>query len=136
MKNDLRNEKFARQKGGAGVKLILVLVFIFLIGNAGFRYVPVAYQGETLKQELTAAVIQGMAVVRDEKPQAKVKKLVTAVVRKNGAPDDTFIQVREVKNVVEARVSYAKKVDILPFGLYEYDYIFDETVTPSGLLFD
>lgn len=136
MKKDSRHAKNARQRGSAGVKLTIVLVFIFLVGNAGFNYVPVAYQGENLKQELLAAVLQGMAVIRNEKPQEKVKKFVIAAVRKSGAPEDTFIQVQEVNTVVKATVRYTKKVNILPFGLYQYDYVFDESVTPSGLLFD
>ncbi|MCB1025932.1 MAG: hypothetical protein KDB79_16170 [Acidobacteria bacterium] len=136
MKMDSQQVIFAGQKGSASVKLALVLVFIFLVGNAGFNYVPVAYQGEGLKTDLHAAVLQGMAVIRGEKPTEKVKKYVEAAVARNGAPENTYIKVQEVKNVVQANVQYTKRVNILPFGIYQYDYVFNETVTPSGILFN
>ncbi len=123
------------ERGGAGIKLLLVLLALFLIGHAGYNYIPVAYAGTDLKQEMQAAVLQGMAVVRGEDPVVNVRKRILSVVSKSGAPE-ARVEVKALNQLVQAHVSYTKKVNLLPFGLYQYDYVFDHTATPSGLLFD
>lgn len=130
-----RNQVNRSEHGGAGVKLLLVLLVLFLIGNAGINYIPVAYAGEDLKTEMHAAVLQGMAVVRGENPVDNVKKKLLSTVARSGAPE-ARVEVKSVNNVVTANVSYSKKIDLLPFGLYQYDYVFNHTATPAGLLFD
>ncbi len=135
MKKDISIQINQSERGGAGVKLLLILLVLGLIGNAGFNYIPVAYAGEDLKTEMHAAVLQGMAVVRGADPIENVKKKLTTTVARSGAPE-AVVTVKSVNNVITANISYTKKVNLLPFGLYQYDYVFNHTATPSGLLFD
>ena len=51
----------ASERGGAGVKFLIVFVVLFLIGHAGYNYVPIAYAGENFKQEMQTAVVNGLA---------------------------------------------------------------------------
>ena len=123
------------ERGGAGVKMLLVLLVLLLIGHAGYNYIPVAYAGADLKQELQTAVVQGMAVARGEKPIDSVTKRVKGVIARSGFPGAT-VQTKEVNNVVQAHVTHTQKINLLPFGLYQYDYVINHTATPSGMLFD
>ena len=52
----------------------------------------------------------------------------------NSAPADATLNVTQQGNVIQARVTYTKNVSILPFGIYTYQYQFDNTATPTGFL--
>lgn len=120
--------------GGAGVKLLLALAVLILLANAGYNYVPVAYQGENFKQEMDTAVIQGTVIPTKSKPVDVIKEKVISAIRRNDIPMNSFVEVKEVNKIVHARVAYSKSVQILPFGFYDYMYNFDYTATPTGYL--
>jgi hypothetical protein len=122
------------ERGGAGVKFLLVAVVLFLIGHAGCNYIPVAYQGESYKQEMQTAVLQGTALPATGNPVGVVKQRLMKVAKENDLPADTFVDVKQVNNVIQARVKYTKHIDMLPFGIYSRQYQFDQTVSPSGFM--
>lgn len=122
------------ERGGAGVKLLLVALVLFLIAHAGYNYIPVAYEGESMKQEMQTAVLQGTALPATGNPTGVVKQKLQRAVLENNLPQDTFIDVKTVNNVIQARVFYKKHVNMLPFGIYSRDYTFDQTAVPSGFL--
>jgi hypothetical protein len=122
------------ERGGAGVKFLLVVVVLFLIGHAGYNYIPVAIEGEGMKQEMQTAVLQGTALPARGNPVAVVKQRLQKAALEYNLPEDTFIDVRLANNVIQARVSYRKQVNMLPFGIYKREYIFDQTAIPSGFL--
>lgn len=124
------------EHGGAGVKLAMVLAVLFVIAHACFNYIPIAYEGENFKQDMQTAVVQAVAL-----PGANitavdsVKRRVLAAAANNNVPTNAVIEVKQVGNVVQAHVKYVKQVDILPFGMYKYNYQFEKTATPTGFLF-
>lgn len=123
------------EKGSASIKFLLVLVFLILAGNIAYHYIPTAYQGESFKQDMETAVIQGIAMPTTYgKPGDVIRQKLSNAVASNNLPLDTYVNVVEKNNAVNARVYYVKKIPILPFGIYEYDYVFDHTATPSGFL--
>ena len=122
------------ERGSAGVKFLLVFVFIVLAANAGYQFIPVAYAGASLKQEMQTAVVNGMAVPGRITPVDYVKNRVQKAVTDNNLPSDTLIEVKQVGNVVQAHATFNQKVPVLPFGIYSYDYKFDYTATPEGFL--
>ena len=123
------------ERGGAGVKLIIILVILFLTAHAGFNYVPVAYSAESFKSEMYTAVVQGLAMPgRGGSPVDAVKQRVMRAARANDVPEDAIMDVKQVNKVVQAHVIYDKPVSILPFGIYTYNYHFDHTATPTGFL--
>lgn len=121
--------------GGAGAKLLLTLTILILAGHAGINYVPVAYNAESFKQDMQTAVVQGLATPsRAGKPTDFVKEKIVRAILVNDIPEDAFIEVKQTGKVLEAHVAYIQTVNILPFGIYKYDYVFDHTATPTGFL--
>jgi len=123
------------ERGGAGAKLLIVVAILFLIGNAGINYIPVAYEGQNFKQEMQTAVVQGLALPSGgAKPADAVKARIVKAARANDLPTDTFMDVRQINNVIQARVYYSKPIAVLPLGVYTYNYEFDHTATPTGFM--
>jgi len=123
------------EHGGAGVKFLLVVVVLFLIANGCYQWIPVAYAGESFKQEMQAAVLQAATIPPSSgTPTDVTKKRIQKIAFANSIPTDAFIEVKMINSNIQARVSYVKPVAILPFGLYTYNYEFDYTATPAGFL--
>ncbi len=123
------------ERGGAGVKLLIALVLLILAANAGFNYLPVAYQGESFKQDMEGAVIKGTVLPTTGKaPVDAVKKKLFEAAKSNAIPDDAVFEVKLQGKTIIGHVSYSKDVELLPFGLYVYTYVFDHTSEPSGFL--
>ena len=122
------------ERGGAGVKFLFVFLVLALVANAGFNYIPVAYQGASFKQEMDTAVVKGLGISGRINP----KDAVTASIKKASMdyeiPEDAYVDIKPVGGVVEAHVAYQKKINMLPFGLYKYDYNFDYVAKPVGYL--
>ncbi|MEZ5428603.1 MAG: hypothetical protein R2747_20320 [Pyrinomonadaceae bacterium] len=133
MKEVLNKRK--SERGGAGIKLLLAMVLIILLANAGYHYVPVAYQGASFKQEMEAAVVQGTLVPMPKtSPMDAVRYKLMQAAKTSSIPDNAFIEVKQVGNMIQGRVYYTKNVEILPFGLYNYNYTFDYTAVPAGYI--
>ncbi len=130
--NKMRNKSC--ETGSTGIKLLAVMLVIFLIGHAGYNYILVAYQGESFKQDMQTAVVQGMAVPPGITPVDMVKGKLQRAIVTNNIPADAVVQVKPTKDSVMAQVSYTKQVNILPFGLYKHKYQFNNTATPTGFL--
>lgn len=132
MKNIMNEQN--PERGGASVKFLLILVALFLIANAGYNYIPVAYEAQDFKQEMETAVVQAMALSGGSDPISVTKSRIRRAATANGIPENIFIDVKQVNNVMQARAYYLKQVKLLPFGLYDYTYQFDHTATPTGFL--
>lgn len=122
------------ERGSATTKFLIVLVFIVLLANAGYNYVPVAYQGAAMRQDMDTAVVKGLAASGSMKPQAVVKAHVDRAMADNEVPADAIVEIIPAGNHIQAHVAYQKKVDILPFGIYRYNYDFNYTAVPTGYL--
>lgn len=134
MKENTENDFRLKERGSAGVKLALVLVILFLTAYAGYNFIPVAYEGENFKQEMQTAVVYGTALPANIDPIAATKaRLQRAAVAEN-LPPSAVIEVKRVGSALQARVVYSQQVNILPFGIYVYDYQFNHTATPTGFL--
>lgn len=131
----MKNKNRKSERGGAGVKLLLVVLVLGLLANAGYQYVPVAYEGATFKQEMQTAVINGVSMPAVGKTAVDVvKEKLTSAARNNNLPTNAVIQVKQLNSTVQAHVSYSKQIPILPFGIYSRNYEFDHTATPTGFL--
>ena len=122
------------ERGGASVKMVAVLAVLFLAGNAGYNYVPVAYEGQSFKQDMEKAILQGMAVPPGVQPADMVKGRIQKAIAASNLPTNTVYEVKPGKEGITAHVAYSKKVSMLPFGMYIYNYQFDHTATPTGFL--
>jgi hypothetical protein len=122
------------ERGSAGLKFLFVFLVIALTAHAGFNYVPVAYQGASFKQEMDTAVVKGIGASGRIKPTDVVAASIKKASFHFDIPDDATIEITPVNGVVEAHVAYQRQVDMLPFGLYKYNYDFDYVAKPTGYL--
>ncbi len=132
MENVIRDR--SSERGSAGVKFAIVLVVIVLVANAGYNYIPTAYEAEGLKADMSAAVLQGLAMPGKMNPVDNVKLRIERAMVVNQAPPDATLSVTMKGTVIQARVTYVKDVSIVPFGIYNYKFQFDNTATPTGFL--
>ncbi|HXF43342.1 MAG TPA: hypothetical protein VNK26_06350 [Pyrinomonadaceae bacterium] len=132
MKNIESNR--TNERGSAGTKFLIILVLVVLAANAGYNYIPVAYQGANFRQEMDTAVVKGLAASGAMRPVDVVKAHITKAAADNNVPSDALIEITPGPNFVQAHVAYKKQVDILPFGLYKYTYDFNYTAVPQGYL--
>lgn len=134
MSNFTTNRK--SERGGAGFKLVVVLLGLYLIAHAGYNYIPTAYEAENFKQEMQTAVVQAVALPGNNMSATDVLKTkILRAAANNNVPANALIEIKPINNVMRAHVSYVKPVEILPFGIYKYNYQFDNTATPTGFLF-
>lgn len=122
------------ERGSAGVKFLAVFVFIALLGNAGYNYIPVAYDGAALRQEMDTAVVKGLAASGQMKPLDVVTAHIQKALFDYKVPADAIVQVTPLKSHIQAHIEFTKKINILPFGIYKYDYKFNYTAAPQGYL--
>ncbi|RMG08411.1 MAG: hypothetical protein D6735_01775 [Acidobacteria bacterium] len=126
-----------QERGSTMFKFILILIALILIVHAGWVYISALYQSESIKQEMQTAVLQGSALPPGQgkgNPVDIVKDRLRKAAAEYELPPDTYIEVKPVNNVLQARVYYKKQINLLPFGLWKYDYVFDKTVAPTGFL--
>lgn len=123
------------ERGGSGTNALIALVVVFLVLYALFHYASVAYVAADVKQEMRATVLQAQtAPGRQSSPTKDAMKRMENAVRTLELPPDTYINAQMVNNEISLEVAYEVEVPILPFNLYKYRYVFDETVTPVGFL--
>ena len=122
------------ERGSAGTKFTVFVVGLLLVLHAGYNYVPVAYDAEALKTEMQTAVVQALAMPGKMNPVDNVKARIQKAIAINNIPMDALIDVRQNGATLTAHVTFTKQINILPFGLYKYDYRFDHTATPTGFL--
>lgn len=133
MKYTIKKERNP-ERGSATVKFMVVALVLFVIAHGAYNYIPVAYEGANFKQEMQTAVVQGMAAPANITGADMAKGRIQRALAQNNIPTDAVVQVKSANNALTAHVSYEKKVEILPFGLYQYNYKFDHTATPTGFL--
>ena len=122
------------ERGSAGVKFLMIAIVLVLCANAGYNYIPVAYQGANLKEEMDTAVVKGLAASGQMKPMEVVRASVERAIRENDVPADAFVEIKPAGTIVQAHVIYSKQISMLPFGLYKYKYDFDYLAAPTGYL--
>lgn len=122
------------EHGSAGIKALLVLMVLLLIGNAGLNYIPVAYNGASFKEAMDSAVVKGLATSGSMKPYDVVKNHVERAMVDNNIPADAVVDIKATNGVVTANAAYTQDVNILPFGIYKYKYEFRHFANPTGYL--
>ena len=128
------NSNRSSERGSAAWKFIFVFLIILLAANAGWNYVPVAYQGASFRQEMDTAVVKGISAAGRVKPIDAVTASIKKASYDYDIPADAWVDIQPVNGVVEAHVIYQREVNMLPFGLYKYTYDFDYHAKPVGYL--
>lgn len=122
------------ERGSASTKMIIVAVVLFLLGHAGYVYIPVAYGGQSLRQDMQTAVLQATALPDKSNPLEVAKNQINKSMVANSVPAGTPIDVKSTGGTVSAHVKFSQKLTLLPFGLGNYTYEFDYTASPAGFM--
>jgi hypothetical protein len=128
--------QFGPEHGGAGVKFLFIMLALVLFANAGYNYIPVAYEGANFRQDMDTAVVKGLAAPSRVSPIDVVKASIKKAAADNNIPADAYIEIKPQGSTIRAHVYYTKEIDMLPFGLYRYPYEFDHTAVPTGYLLE
>ena len=83
------------ERGSAGAKLVACLVVIGLVAHAAVNYIPVAYSAESVKSDMSTAVLQGLALPGKLSPTDNVKTRIEQSALRNDLPTDVFIDVKQ-----------------------------------------
>lgn len=122
------------QRGSATTKFLIIFVFILMAAHAGYNYVPVAYNGASFRQEMDTAVVKGLAAAGRIHPVEAVTAHIRKAANDYRIPSDAVIEIVNDKGHVTARATYQQPVNMLPFGMYKYNYKFEYTAAPTGYL--
>ena len=137
MKESFEKNKWHSERGGAGAKLLIFGVLAFLIAHGLYNYGMTSYQAANFKQDLQTAVVQGVTLPTTAgDPKVIIQKKIATIIPLHQLPSDTFYEVKKNGTTYSARVYYQVVVPILPFGLYDYNYVFDHTATPGDFYSD
>lgn len=118
------------QVGGVKAYLIFAVLFVTVAVHAGWNYLPVLYQCENFRQEMKGTLINTVTMTYGkESLTKKAEKKLRSLANENGLPQDAVIEVTEKNKVLSAYVQFSRTVHILPFGLYDYEYEFEDTAT-------
>ena len=116
------------ERGSAGLKFLLVMLFLGACAYSGYLYVPVAYQAHAFKDLMQHYV--DVASAEGKRPAWVGEQLI-----KNFAdyeiPADAVVTPNNRDQRVEVRVQYVKPIE-LPG--YTYNYEFDYTAKSTAFL--
>jgi hypothetical protein len=120
--------------GGSKITLTIVLVVLALAIHAGVNLLPVKYNDSDIKQQLqgiaTNAVVNTSATTGNNQISWATTEL-NRLATDYGLPPTAFKAEMAGQNV-KTSVKYKRKVAILPFGLYDYEYDLDYSAVSFG----
>ncbi len=126
--NTLKNER-----GSAGAKFVIAMIFIGLLAHAGFNFIPAMYNNENFKTDIHTTLLQANSM-----PNSGGVEGIKARLRKqadnNDVPKDAIILVDNNNGNVKLQVKFTRVINVLPFGLFKYNYQFDHTEALAGFL--
>lgn len=105
--NKLKSDRSSER--GSRNKILAVFVLLILAANAGYHYIPVAYEGASFRQEMDTAVVKGLAASGNMKPLDVVKAHVSRAASEYNVPQDAVIEIKPMPNYIQAYVSYQKR---------------------------
>ncbi|HEX6189985.1 MAG TPA: hypothetical protein VFZ40_18045 [Pyrinomonadaceae bacterium] len=116
------------ERGSARLKFILFLVFVAIVGYAGYMYIPVAidayYFKDAMQNKVNLAAAQGhdAAWLADQISKSKAE---------HNVPDDAVITPGQREGRVEVRVQFTRPIST---PLFTYNYEFDYTAQSTTFL--
>ena len=123
---DIKNRK--SERGGARLKLLLVVVVIAIVAYAGYVYIPVSYNAYLFKDLMQQKVNTAAAVGH---PADWVKDQLLKSAPEYEVPADAEIVPAIKDGRVEVHVQFTKPIE---FPAYVYEYTFDHTARSTEFL--
>lgn len=122
------NEMRKSELGGARLSFLITVVIIAIAAYAGYLYIPIAYQANTLKDFMQHQC--DMAVARGYGPNWVADQLVKSAAEYD-LPKTAEITPAQKDNRIEVRVHFIKPIE---FPGYTYQYEFDHTAKSTSFL--
>jgi hypothetical protein len=119
------------EMGSARLKFLVAMTIIIGGGYLGYQYIPVAfqaYQYKDLMQHYTE-----VAGAQGYKPGWAADQLAKSAVEYQ-IPPNLSITPGQKEGRVEVRVQYSVPIEMLPGGLWTYNYEFDHTARSTAFL--
>lgn len=116
------------EQGSAGLKFLLVMVVLCLVGYAGYLYVPVAFQAHTFKDLMQHYA--DVAVTQGNPPSWAGEQLAKSAAEYD-VPPNAVITPTQRDSRIEVRVQFVRPIE---FPGYTYNYEFDYTVKSTAFL--
>jgi len=116
------------ERGGAGVKLLLFLAVVVIVGYIGYMYIPVAidayYFKDAMQNKVNLAAVQGYDAAWLAEQLSKSKS-------QYNVPEDAVITPAQKEGRMEVRVQFTRPIS---FPGYTYSYDFDYTAQSTTFL--
>ncbi len=116
------------ERGGAGLKLIIFIAVVAIVGYAAYMYIPVAvdayYFKDTMQNKVNLAAAQGYdtAWVADQIGKSKTEYHV---------PDEAVVTPTQNQGRMQVRVQFSRPIS---FPGFTYNYDFDYTAQSTSFL--
>jgi hypothetical protein len=120
--------------GGSKATLTIILVILFLGGYAGINYVPIAYSESDIKtqmQTITTNAIILPASTTNNNQVAWTTAELNHLAQNYDLPPSVF-KAEIAGPAVKASINVHRKIPLLPFGLYNYEYDFVYSASSAG----
>ncbi len=128
--NPPQNRGRSGERGGARLKLLVIIFVITVAGYAAYQYLPVALKATAYKDYMQKTVNVATASSPAQTPEW-VKTQLRAGGEEYGIPLDATIEAQQRDGRMEAHVSFTRDV---PLPGYVYQYNFDHTVKSAAFL--
>ena len=116
------------ERGGARLKLIIVLLVFVAVGYAGYLYVPVAIDAYYFKDVMQNKVDQ--AAAQGNEPSWIIDQLEKSKAEFH-VPPEAIITPGKADNRLQVRVQFTRPI---PFPGFTYNYEFDHTAKSTTFL--
>jgi hypothetical protein len=116
------------ERGGARLKLIIVLLVFVAVGYAGYLYVPVAIDAYYFKDVMQNKVDQ--AAAQGNEPSWIIDQLEKSKAEFH-VPPEAIITPGKADNRLQVRVQFTRPI---PFPGFTYNYEFDQTAKSNTFL--
>lgn len=116
------------ERGGARLKLIIVLLVFVAVGYAGYLYVPVAIDAYYFKDVMQNKVDQ--AAAQGNEPSWIIDQLEKSKAEFH-VPPEAIITPGKADNRLQVRVQFTRPI---PFPGFTYNFEFDHTAKSTTFL--
>jgi len=116
------------ERGGARLKLIIVLLVFAAVGYAGYLYVPVAIDAYYFKDVMQNKVDQ--AAAQGNEPSWIIDQLEKSKAEFH-VPPEAIITPGKADNRLQVRVQFTRPI---PFPGFTYNFEFDHTAKSTTFL--
>lgn len=127
--NDRRGEL-----GGSRITLTIVLVVLALAIFAGYNFIPIAFADSDIKTQLQTIATNAVILPASTTGNQQINWSTTEMNRLATSYDipKTAFKAEMAGPAVKCSINLKRKVPILPFGIYTYEYDFNYSAVSAG----